>query len=89
MRRCLAALEALIVREPSAMIGCRLGGRGPEQWFPADYYTVTVGVPFEGRQLTAPAQYDRILRSLYGDYLVLPPTHLQESNHSFVAYRLE
>lgn len=39
-------------------------------------------VPFEGYQLRAPLGYDTVLRSLYGDYMKMPPADKQVTHHS-------
>lgn len=41
---------------------------------------------FEGKQFSIPAGYDRILSSLYGDYMTPPPKEKQVSTHSAVVY---
>ncbi len=41
---------------------------------------------FERAQFKIPAEYDKILIHIYGDYMTLPPKEQQVSNHSFVAY---
>lgn len=44
-----------------------------EEKFPADWFAETVTLPFEDMLLPCPAEYDRILRREYGDYMVYPP----------------
>ena len=34
---------------------------------------IPVKVPFEGRMMNAPSNYDHYLRGLYHDYMQLPP----------------
>ena len=41
--------------------------------FPTDTLTDTVMMDFEGIQARVPREYDRLLTSLYGDYMELPP----------------
>lgn len=41
-----------------------------------------VEIEFEGRQFIAPKDYDYILRSMYNDYMKLPPIEKQMSNHN-------
>ena len=43
----------------------------------------TVDLPFEGHVFKAPKEFDIILRSLYGDYMQLPPKEKQKSHHAF------
>lgn len=85
----LRSMEALIVGQKGDLMGCRLGGRGAEQWFPASYFTESVELDFAQRRLKAPRKYDAILKSLYGDYMTPPAEADQVSNHSFVAYRID
>ena len=41
---------------------------------------------FEGMKFKIPAEYDKILTHIYGDYMTLPPVEQRVSNHSFAAY---
>ena len=43
-------------------------------------------VEFEGKQYPAPEGYDQWLRSLYGNYMQLPPEEKRVSHHQFVAW---
>ena len=52
-------------------------------------FTAAVDVDFEGYKLKAPIGYDEYLSSLYGDYMVLPPTDKQQSHHGFRAFLRE
>lgn len=45
-------------------------------------YETTI-IPFENIEVLAPANYDDILKSVYGDYMKLPPESEQVSNHAF------
>lgn len=49
-------------------------------------YTPTVEVEFEGKKYKAPKNYDFYLKSLYGDYMKLPPKEKQKSDHVFRVY---
>lgn len=46
----------------------------------------TIKVEFEGLLFNAPIGYDSILRSIYGDYMQLPPKDKQITHHGFTAY---
>lgn len=45
-----------------------------------------IDVEFEGRQYKAVDNYDIYLRSLFGDYMQLPPEEKRVSHHGFKAY---
>ena len=40
-------------------------------------------VKFEGHDFPVPRDYHKLLRTIYGDYEVLPPVHLRVPRHSF------
>ena len=42
----------------------------------------TIRVPFEGRQVPAPENYDTWLRAQYGDYMQLPPEDQRVASHA-------
>lgn len=42
----------------------------------------TTELPFEGHLLKAPANYDAVLREIYGDYMQLPPEEARVPSHS-------
>lgn len=42
---------------------------------------------FEGFQFPAPAQYDRWLKNIYGDYMAFPPKEDRIAHHCYKAYR--
>lgn len=44
---------------------------------------------FEGREYKIPAEYDKILRTLYGNYMELPPQQEQCTHHSYYAWRID
>ena len=73
--------------------GVYLGNRawcvyGERDIMPAEIFTNTVDVEFEGEMFPAPADYDAYLTCLYGDYLPEPPIEKQKTHHSFKAYKL-
>ena len=61
---------------------------GSREIIPAEVFSDTVEVEFEGTKFPAPVGYDTYLRSLYGDYPQDPPIEKQKTHHSFIAYRL-
>lgn len=56
--------------------------------FPQDIFDSHTMIPFEGHEFRAPLDSDTYLRTLYGDYMKLPPVDKQVSHHNSQAYRL-
>ena len=50
---------------------------------PHDVFDNRILMPFEDTELYMPKEYDRILRSMYGDYMQLPPEEKRKS-HGFI-----
>lgn len=61
---------------------------GERDIIPAEVFANSVEIEFEGERFPAPADWDKYLTCLYGDYLPEPPKEKQKTHHSFVAYRL-
>lgn len=55
-----------------------------KQTFPIDVYGEGTYLEFEGYQFMAPAKWEVILKSLYGDYMKLPPEEKRNSGHDVV-----
>ena len=55
---------------------------------PAEAFTETIEIEFEGELFPAPKGYDIYLTCLYGDYLPEPPVEKRKTHHSFKAYKL-
>jgi lipopolysaccharide cholinephosphotransferase len=53
---------------------------------PKNIYKNKVKVEFEGYKFWAPDGYDYYLKSLYGNYMELPPIDKRISHHDFKAY---
>lgn len=60
---------------------------GKREILPAEVFSATVQVEFEGALFPAPIGYDTYLRSLYGEYEKDPPLEKQKTHHNFNAYR--
>ena len=73
----------------SRFVGCKVwcvyGARGI---IPAEAFSDSIEIEFEGKKFPAPIGYDEYLTCLYGDYLPEPPLERQKTHHSFKAYRL-
>ncbi len=50
-------------------------------------YLNPITMDFEGRKYKCPGSYDTYLKSLYGDYLKLPPVEKRRTEHEFHFYR--
>ncbi len=50
-------------------------------YFDRDFYSETAMYPFEDTFFPGPKDYDRVLSSLYGDYMMLPPEDKRENRH--------
>lgn len=73
----------------SSYLGCKSWCiYGEREIIPAEVFSETVEVEFEGALLPAPVGYDIYLRSLYGDYEKDPPAEAQKSHHKYKAYRV-
>ena len=51
-----------------------------------DVYSEYTEIEFEGEKFNAIKNYDTYMKSIYGDYMKLPPKEKQKSHHTFVAY---
>lgn len=77
------------VSKDSAYLGCKAWPiYGKREILPADVFSETVEVEFEGSTFPAPVGYDTYLRSLYGEYEKDPPPEKQKSHHAFFSYHI-
>ena len=62
-------------RADSPMVHSFLGGASgfEKNVYPRAYFTQQASMIFEGKEYPVSAQYDALLRQLYGDYMQLPP----------------
>ncbi len=65
------------------------GAWGEKEVFPEEWFRETVKMKFEGIEVNVPAEYDKILTKMYGDYMQLPPIEKRKSHHEIVAFDLE
>lgn len=54
-----------------------------------DWYGQGIKMKFEDIEAVIPVEYDKILKTLYGDYMVLPPKKKQCFHHNFIELDLE
>ena len=57
-----------------------------EEYIEREGYGTPVKVTFEGKEYNAPAQWDKYLTNLYGDYMQLPPEDQRGNHHHFEVY---
>ena len=55
---------------------------------PTSIYDKTIKVNFEDRIYDAAGGYDIYLKSLYGDYMKLPPVNQRTGCHNYKAYKI-
>lgn len=51
------------------------------------YFDAVINKPFEKLEICCPEGFDNYLKEVYGDYMKLPPTDKQVSNHDHTVYR--
>lgn len=54
-----------------------------------EWYDRSIKVPFEDMMITVPSDYDKILTTIYGDYMKLPPEKDRHPTHDYKAYKME
>jgi len=73
-------------------ISCRYVGElvntayGHGEVFDRDCFGEGTNIVFEGHEFIAPKNYDCVLKSMYGDYMKLPPVEERKSHHDFVCW---
>ena len=73
----------------SRYVGCKSWCiYGERELIPAEVFSESVEVEFEGEHFCAPIGYDHYLRRLYGDYECDPPPEKQQTHHRYTAYRV-
>ena len=55
-----------------------------KQTFPTNVYGEGIYLDFEGHKFMAPVKWEVILKSIYGDYMKLPPKTKRKSGHNVV-----
>ena len=72
----------------TAHAGHIMGGSEWDTHMPAGIFEEYIRLPFEGRQYCCVKDYDTFLKTLYGDYMQLPPVEERKPYHSIACYRL-
>lgn len=57
--------------------------------FEKSMFQKSINVEFEGKEYPIPENFDEYLKSLYGEYMKLPPEEMRISHHDMVAYYRE
>lgn len=57
-----------------------------KEYFLLEDFNSYVKLPFEGKEFMAMSGYDRVLRTIYGDYMQLPPEEKRVAKHPFHEY---
>ena len=65
------------------------GAWGEKEVFPEEWFSETVKMQFEGIDVNVPAEYDKILTKMYGDYMQLPPEDKRKPHHELSAFDLD
>ena len=81
-------LSMSIPFDSTPYVGCIMWGYGPRERMSRKKFLCPVKVPFEGRMLNAPSNYDHYLTGLYHDYMQLPPEE-KRVMHGMDAWLLE
>lgn len=71
---CVAMDNIGIRNKPCGYLGLLSEGTGNSaEKLPTNYYEDTIPMPFEDGVFPVPLEYDKVLTSLYGDYMTPPP----------------
>jgi lipopolysaccharide cholinephosphotransferase len=71
--------------EQSIYVACPAIG-SEKCFFKREDIESTIELEFEGKKVKAPLHYDQCLRTIYGDYMKLPPEEERTLKHSYHAY---
>lgn len=75
--------------EKSQQVCCVVMGTESNKPFPKDYFNKRKLVEFENNYFYVPTEYDGYLRSMFGNYMKLPPKEQQVTHHVFEAYKMK
>lgn len=82
LKRLRQALIQILAKEGTKYCFSPGGGhKGNVEFYPKAWLEETISINFEGRSFPAPVGWDRYLRQLYGDYMVLPSDSRRKSHH--------
>ena len=78
-------IESFDVKEKE-YVGCFLCPYGIKTVVPYSCFSKVERMPFEDSNAPVPTGYDKILSSIYGDYMKLPPEEKRVTHHMYEAY---
>ena len=73
--------------EKSTFVGIVCGAYRSREIMSASIYENYMDITFEGKEFRAILKYDEYLKTIYGDYMQLPPEDKRVTHHDFNAYR--
>ena len=76
--------DTLAVAVHDSAIICERNGRTVPNCYERSWVEELADYPFEGETFKGPKDYDSYLKSLYGDYMVLPPEGERENRHQII-----
>jgi len=76
--------DALARSIPEGEMLCRQRGLRKLECYPAGWFRDTVMLSFEGERFPAPAEYDKVLRAQFGEYMVMPPLESRNDRHQII-----
>ena len=72
--------------EENEYMGIVCGAYRSREIMPASIYKEYTDILFEGKTFKAISKYDEYLKTVYGDYMKLPPEEKRVTHHNFKAY---
>ena len=69
--------------------GAYINSTGWREIFSSEVFRKSANCEFEGKEFPIPIGYDELLRTLYGDYMILPPEDQRHPGHDIEAYLVE
>ena len=73
--------------DASDIVACLVWNYGIKEVISKGVFEKSIKLEFENGLYNAPQDYDKYLKSIYGDYMTLPSEEERASNHVFKAYR--
>lgn len=70
----------------SEFVGVTFGFYGDRETHKKSVFAESIDIEFEGMTFCAPKETDQYLKTLYGNYMELPPVEKRVTHHSFEAF---